>query len=230
MASINQIDDAAVSDVHKKTVGNRGWQPNLKEKMVDQTCRVLRRLAWFRAYWLLTLEQDDISDEFKRENCLLEARLVRGNELLTLTGKHKDLGANFISRSIQNGDRCHAYFDGDRLASYGWCSSGPTRLGDYFTFTFPDEYAYMYRGFTMRDYRGARLNGHGMMEAVNLEVAEGGRGLVGLVEVQNFASLRSGYRVGFRREGIVFTFKLFGRWMTVRTPACRRMGCSLARR
>ena len=198
--------------------------------MVDQACHALRRLVRFRAYRVLILEQDDISDRFKRENSLFEARLIRGNELLTLTGKHKDLGAHFISRSILNGDRCHAYFDGDRLASYGWCSSRPTRLGDHFNFTFPDEYAYMYRGFTMRDYRGAHLNGHGMMEAVSLEVAEGGRGLVGLVEVQNFASLRSGNRVGFRREGIVFTFKLFGHWMTVRTPACRRFGCDLARR
>ena len=230
MTSINQFDDAALKGVLKNPVGNRIQQPSLKEKIVDLTCRVLRRLVSLRAYRLLILEQDDISDRFNRENCRFAARLIRGDELSTLTGKHTDLGANFISRSIRNGDRCHAYFDGDRLASYGWCSSGPTRLGGDFTFTFPDAYAYMHRGFTMRDYRGAHLNGHGMMEAVCLEVAEGGRGLVGLVEVQNFASLRSGYRVGFRREGIVFTFKLFDHCMTLRTPGCRRFGCGLARR
>ena len=81
MTSINQFDDAALKGVLKNPVGNRRRQPSLKEKIVDLTCRVLRRLVSLRAYRLLILEQDDISDRFNRENCRFAARLIRGDEL-----------------------------------------------------------------------------------------------------------------------------------------------------
>lgn len=197
--------------------------------MLDTTCRILRRLTRFRAYWLLMLEPDDIPDNFKLKDCTLKARVFRGDELSSLAGRHRDLGEKFIARSKLRGDWCHAYFDGHKLASYGWCSTQPTRVGDYFYFSFPGDYIYMHRGFTMREYRGAYLNGYGMVEAVRLGASEGKRGLVGLVEVQNVASLRSADRLGFRREGKIFAFRMFGHWMTLRTTGCRLQACGLVR-
>jgi L-amino acid N-acyltransferase YncA len=230
MTSINQFDDAAINDVLKDPVGNHGRRPSLHERMVEVTCRVLRRLVRFRSYRVLALESDDVPGRFNPESCMLEGRVVRGSELSTLAGKHKDLSAKFISRTERKGDWCYAYFDGERLASYGWYSRQPTRVSDQFDFEFPDHYAYMYRGFTERDYRGARLHGHGMAEAARREADEGRRGLVGLIEAQNVASLRSADRVGFRCEGTMLVFSLFGHWMTWRTPGCRRHSFRLARR
>lgn len=224
---MRQVDNAPVSG---DSVSNLGRRPGWQERAVEVTCRVLRRLVGFRAYRVLTLEPDDVPDNFNPEHCVLEGQVIRGSELSTLAGKHKDLSPKFISRTEPKGDWCYAYFDGERLASYGWYSWQPTRVSDQFDFEFPDHYAYMYRGFTEPDYRGARLHGHGMAEAARREANEGRRGLVGLIEAQNAASLRSADRVGYRRKGIMFTCRLFGHWMTWCTPACRRVGCGLIRR
>lgn len=228
MALMNPVGNAALNDVPGNSVGNRKRQLSLKEEAVAITCRVLRRLIGFRAYWLMVFEPDDIPDDY--ENCDFESRALRGSELSTLTGKHRDLGEKFIARSIRKGDWCYAYYDGDQLISYGYCSSTSTMLGDHFSFEFPEDYFYMHRGFTMRDYRGQRLNGLGMVEAIRDGAKYGKRGLVGLIEVQNVPSLRSAHRWNHRREGIIITFRLFGRWMTLRTPSCRRRGCRLVRR
>ena len=183
--------------------------------------------AGFRVYRILTLEPGNVPASFSLERSALEGRVVCGDELATLAGKHKDISADFVARTAPKGDWCYAYFDGDKLASYGWYSYQPTRVGEEFDLEFPNEYAYMYRGFTERDYRGARLHGHGMVQAVLRVANEGRRGLIGLIEVQNTASLRSADRIGYRRQGIIITFRLFGRWRTFRTPKCRRSGCRL---
>lgn len=230
MTSIRQFDDAAINDSLRGKIHNRGRQPGVQERLTGFVFRALRRLAQFRAYRLLTLEPGDVPASFSSERHALEGRAVCGDELATLAGKHKDVSAEFIARTAPKGDWCYAYFDGDKLASYGWYSYQPTRVGEEFDFEFPNQYAYMYRGFTERDYRGARLHGHGMVQAVHRVANEGRRGLIGLVEAQNAASLRSVQRIGYRRQGTIIMFRFFGRWKTFRTPKCRRFGCRLVRR
>lgn len=227
---MDSVSDVAATGTTEPTPGNRERRHSLKEEMVALICRVLRRLAGFRAYKVLSLEPQNIPGAFSPSNCTLTGRIIRGSALASLAGKHKDLSAKFIARTEPKGDWCYAYFDGERLASYGWYSSQPTRVSEQFDFEFPDHYAYMYRGSTEHDYRGARLHGHGMAEAARREAGEGRRGLIGLIEAQNAASLRSADRVGYHYEGTLFTFRLFGRWMTIRTPGCRRIGCGLTRR
>jgi len=229
MTSVHQFD-ATANDAPNETVSTRGRTLSLQQRILDTICRILRRLVHFRAYRVLTLEPNDVPASFSSERHALEGRAVCGDELATLAGKHKDVSTEFIVRTAPKGDWCYAYFDGDKLVSYGWYSYQPTRVGEQFDFEFPNQYAYMYRGFTERDYRGARLHGHGMVQAVHRVADEGRRGLIGLVEVQNAASLRSVQRIGYRRQGTIITFRFFGRWKTFRTPKCRRFGCRLVRR
>ncbi len=118
----------------------------------------------------------------------------------------------------------------ERLASSGWYSAQSTVVSDAFLIEFPDDYLYMYRGYTDKDYRGARLHGFGMAEAARIAQRQGKRGLIGLVEAQNHASVRSARRIGYKTHGTLFEFRFSGRWRSAATPGCRRVGCQLVRR
>ncbi len=124
----------------------------------------------------------------------------------------KDPGNNlteeFLAYAEKKGDECFAILDGDRLAAYGWYSWKPTRLSKELTLLFSDEWVYMYRGFTHPDYRGQRLHAIGMAKALEHYANKGYRGLISYVELNNYRSLRSVYRMGYRNFGKVYILKI----------------------
>ena len=78
------------------------------------------------------------------------------------------------------------------------------------TLHFSPEYVYMYKGFTHPNYRGQRLHAIGMNLALQEYLDRGYRGLVSYIESNNFSSLKSAYRVGYRDFGRVAVWKIFG--------------------
>ena len=97
-------------------------------------------------------------------------------------------------------DFCYAALAKDgRLAAYGWyaihrieaehCAGADLEL--------PAGVAYMYKGFTHPDFRGARLHGAGMGGALRALEARGVSALISLVHWANYASLRSCKRLGY---------------------------------
>lgn len=200
----------------------------LAEFLTEKTCGLLRNLIRFRAYRVIVLEAKNVGSEFDLETCSLPGRVLQGAELDTVINQQEYLTAKFVAKTQKKGDWCFAFYEGERLVSSGWYSSQSTRVGDRCMFDFPDEYVYMYRGYTEKDQRGARLHGYGMAAAARMVAHQGKQGLIGIVEAQNHASLRSTLRLGYRSLGTMFEFRLFRRWFTLRTPGCARQGCRLA--
>ena len=93
--------------------------------------------------------------------------------------------------------------DGDRLASYGWYATRPLIVAAGLYLDFDPAYAYMHTGYTHADYRGQRLHAIGMTRALQALTDEGSRGLVSCVDTDNVRSLRSCYRMGYSRFGII---------------------------
>lgn len=113
-----------------------------------------------------------------------------------------ELGHDFLREALAKGDECYGFLAGTTLAAYGWYSTKPTdvdMLG--LSLQFSDQYVYMYKGFTAEDHRGQRLHAIGMTRALEAYLARGYRGIVSCVEWNNFASLRSCYRMGYRPFG-----------------------------
>ena len=140
----------------------RRWLPerfgdlSLAEVFSKLVCRVLRKLIDFRALRVIILEPDDIDSEFDLATCALAGRTIQGSDLQLLVDKQPGVNASFISGTQQKGDWCYVFYAGERVVSSGWYSSKPTIVSDAFLLEFPDEYLYMYRGFTEKDYRGVR--------------------------------------------------------------------------
>ena len=134
----------------------------------------------------------------------------------------------FLDQALARGDQCYGIRDGETLAAYGWYSSGgtPTGIAD-FEVSFDADWVYMYKGFTDTRYRGQRLHAIGMTRALQHYRSLRYRGLVSYVEAQNFDSLKSCFRMGYRLFGSVYVVGLFGRSFAFSSPGCRRFGFRL---
>ncbi len=82
----------------------------------------------------------------------------------------------------------------------------------------------MYKGYTVPAYRGKRLHGIGMARALEAISKEGNAGLISYVRSNNFASLKSCYRMGYRDFGNLFVAKLNGQYVTYTSKGCKAFG------
>jgi hypothetical protein len=138
-----------------------------------------------------------------------------------------ELSSRFVIKALEQGDQCHAILQGDTLASYGWYSSKPTLLNDELQVHFSPKYQYMYKGFTLGAHRGHRLHAIGMTLALMKYREAGYSGLVSLVETNNFASLKSCYRMGYAACGNIRYVKIGNTYIIRATAACRAYGLNL---
>ena len=133
----------------------------------------------------------------------------------------------FAREALDHGDECFGVLDGGVLASYGWYSNRPshiTELSEDLLLHFDPGYLYMYKGYTLPSHRGERLHGLGMALALREALRRGCRGLVSTIEANNFSSLRSSYRMGYRRFGRVYAGRPFGKFRARATAGCRAYG------
>ncbi len=123
------------------------------------------------------------------------------------------MGPQCADRIRRGRDFCYAALAKDgRLASYGWyaieqieaehCGGADMQL--------PQDVAYMYKGYTHPDFRGARLHGAGMGGALGALKAHGVTALISLVHWANYASLRSCKRLGYVTIGHLVSWSVRG--------------------
>jgi hypothetical protein len=130
----------------------------------------------------------------------------------------------FLVEAMSKGDECFAIMDRDTLASYGWYSNNSTKVSEELELHFSDQYIYMYNGFTHPNYRGQRLHAIGMTMALDHYLGNGHKGIVSWVESNNFNSLRSCYRMGYKDFGDIHILKLFRKYLIFGSVGCREYG------
>jgi hypothetical protein len=145
----------------------------------------------------------------------------------------------FVEQAFAKGDQCYAFITRDGvLAAYQWYSTTPTW---YFTpskrsgwnsvvVSFPDQYVYMYKAFTHPAHRGKRLYPIGVTTALAGYLAKGYKGILSVVESNNFASLRACYRMGYRDFGRIRVAVLLGWCLLHADPSCRAYGLQLTKK
>lgn len=118
-----------------------------------------------------------------------------------------DLDVEMVERAAGGLDLCFAALCDDRLAAYGWYALDAIEAEHNFgvAMSYPSTVAYMYKGFTHPDFRGARLHGLGMGLALKNLKQFGVSALISTVGWTNEASLRSCDRLGYERLGRIVT-------------------------
>jgi hypothetical protein len=139
-----------------------------------------------------------------------------------------EMDSGFVQHALDKGDECYGILDGNTVASYGWYARSVTPLDpDDLILHFDGRYVYMYKGFTLSSYRGQRLHAIGMTRALAEYQSRGFKGLVSFVESNNFDSLKSCYRMGYRDCGRIRVIRIAGKYIIQAQPECRSYGISL---
>ncbi|HXS51495.1 MAG TPA: hypothetical protein VN782_03105 [Usitatibacter sp.] len=196
----------------------------------DLAWRAVNKLADFQVLRGMTVRLVDVRDPGLFDAAGYEAGFAGAQALLPFAGAAHEFSEPFLRRAFARGDRCYALFDRGRLASYGWYSTRPTSIDEHFELHFDSRYCYMYKGFTAPAYRGRRLHAIGMCRALAAVSDEGRLGLISYVYSNNFASLRSVERMGYRIFGTVYALRVGSMLATHATARCREYGFRLEKR
>ena len=173
--------------------------------LYDLHVRAVNRVVSFDVLRAMRVSMADVTSAEMFDAPGFEARFLSSAELeaTALEGTH-DFSPEFLARARERGDRCYGIFDGDTLASHGWYAERATPINEHYTLHFDAAYTYMFKGWTLPAYRGQRLHAIGMCRALRAFTEEGKRGLVSYVASNNFASLRSVARMGYRIFGNLY--------------------------
>jgi hypothetical protein len=193
--------------------------------LYDMECVVLDRVVHLQVLRAMVVELGDVTDPRLFEAPGFTGRFVEPGELeeLARAGAH-ELDPPFLAQAARRGDRCHAIFAGSELAAYGWYARQPTPIDERFTLHFDPSYAYMFKGYTAPAHRGKRLHAFGMCQALRTLTEEGARGLVSYIACNNFASLKSAARMGYRIFGDIYLLHAAGRPFARVSAGCRPYG------
>lgn len=141
-----------------------------------------------------------------------------------------ELSHAFLDQALAKGDECYGFVAGASLAAYGWYSTEPTELDlPGLRLSFSDQYVYMYKGFTAADHRGKRLHAIGMTRALQAYLQGGYRGIISYVEWDNFGSLKSCYRMGYRDFGHIAIGGWSKQYVLYHDAGCRKYAFFLER-
>jgi len=191
----------------------------------DVECRVLNQVSRFGLLRAMVVEPKDLTDPALFEAPGYSGRFVELAELEAhaRAGRY-ELDPQFLVEAGRRGDRCYGMFEGDTMAGYGWYARQPTPIDEHFVLHFDPAYTYMFKGYTAPAHRGKRLHAVGMSRALREFGAAGGKGLVSYVRSNNFASLKSTARMGYRQFGDVYLLHAGGRSFAWASPGCRPYG------
>jgi hypothetical protein len=192
----------------------------------DLQQRAVNRVVPFQILRGMTAELPDINPKLFEAGSF-RAGFADPDRIRAAATSEYEMSPAFCDDAFARGDRCFALYDGDRLASFGWYSTQPTHISDGLVLHFEPAWVYMYKGFTHPDYRGKRLHGIGMSLALRAVTESGSRGLISYVKSNNFQSLRSIERMGYRIFGDIYLARVMGKAVTWASQTCKPYGFRL---
>jgi hypothetical protein len=194
--------------------------------------RLLRRRFDVRVFRLMTLDGARLRVDGDSGAALpagFAARFLAPAECLALADDpNHGLRPEFVRAALARGDACLAIFDGAALASFGWYAQGAAPMPYGLSIRFDPAWVYLYHIHTRPAWRGRRLHGSGMAAALRHYASAGRSGIVTLVEVINYESLRAMRRTGCTRVGSIYAAWRGGRPVFLHSPGCRRYAVRLA--
>ncbi|MDX1981111.1 MAG: hypothetical protein SFV51_12645 [Bryobacteraceae bacterium] len=209
----------------RQTIAAGGWSG----AFTDITIRALNHCCSFQILKCIFIGEPQ--PEFLTLSAEFQARFLSAEELLTFAAfPANKLPEAFVREALAKGDECFGILEGERLASYGWYSNKPTEIGDGgLAIHFDPRFIYMYKGYTHNHYRGKRLHAIGMTMALKAYRERGLGGIVSYVAANNFASLKSCYRMGYQDFGSVLVAQHGKFFLAFHTPGCGRYGVKIRR-
>jgi hypothetical protein len=183
----------------------------LKAFLLDRSIYLASRLLFFKSIDWLTLSLDDVGEGYLAIPKGHQAKFSNIQEMKHFVGKEYQLEYQFIKEAFAKGDIPYTITKDSRLCSYGWYAKAPNEIYPGIKFIIPERHIYMYKGFTHPEHRGMRLHAINMARALRELNNSSAHSFLSFVETQNFASLRSCYRLGYQKSGRSILFEILGK-------------------
>ena len=213
---------ASVIAAVQGNIRNHGLQAAIYDVLV----RSINRFVYLKTLECIVIERLDPGAAILPAH--LDCVRLEGTSLSLFSRvKENELPEEFVRDALARGDECYAVVDGNTLASYHWYSKTPALFNRDLSLYFDPQYVCMYKGFTAKPYRGQRLHGMGMILALNEYHNQGFKGLVAYVESNNFDSLKSCHRMGYKTCGYMRVLRLAGRYFIQTGQGCSDYGLHL---
>lgn len=182
---------------------------------------MINRFTFFKQLQGLTVTMETLDPKYLEIDPRYTCRFLTADELKKYAQNTESQICNdFLDEALPKGDFCYAILEGDALASYGWYSDKPTHISGNLKLTFDPSWIYMYKGYTLPAYRGQRLHAIGMARSLEAFVQRGYKGIISYVETNNFPSLRSCDRMGYKNFGQIKVIKTMGGYKITPDPSC----------
>jgi hypothetical protein len=194
----------------------------------DVAKRAVNKVVPVRVLRTMKLTREGVDARYLEMPSGFRGHFATADELARWQGEARhQLDPEFLQQALAREDRCFAITYGQTLASYGWYSQRPTAISTDLILHFNPAWVYMFKGYTLPEYRGMRLHAIGMAHALDAHVREGARGILSYVESNNFASLRSCYRMGYEPLGTIVACRTPRKTHLFASRGCRRYGLRL---
>jgi len=155
-------------------------------------------------------------------------RVLEAEDLLSAAADPElDMSVEFVRGALARGDMAFGAFEDDRLVGYSWRTfSAVPHCGDLWA-RVDQPYHFGYKAFTRASHRGMRIHAAVALFSDAYLLERGYIAEVGFVDITNFSSLGVAKHLGRQRIGYTGYAKWFGRYLTFRTPAVRKIGAEL---
>lgn len=200
---------------------------NLKHFGVTRTVYVvaLRALNLFLFFKILKVVRLSKSSTVETLPTKLDFREISVEEFRRISedGEYK-IGPIPLREIAQGGNVCFGLFDNGVLANYLLMYATSAQMTEDLEIHFDSHYGYLCNTFTHPNYRGLHLNSIAVGMGAKEFLARGFRGLLAYVESDNFSSLKSLYRIGWKDVGTIYILRVFGCYFIRASSGCAPYG------
>ncbi|MEO8155373.1 MAG: hypothetical protein ABI605_20080 [Rhizobacter sp.] len=135
-----------------------------------------------------------------------------------------DMSESFMKSAFGKGDACDAVIFAGKLVSYSWMAFTPTRDSGSVFVEFGPRYRYVYKAFTLPEFRGRHAIRQFKVDSDQYCVQRGRVATIAFISIDNQPSIRYALGVGNRRIGHAGYLKFGSVFFSFRTPGVKRAG------
>ena len=133
-------------------------------------------------------------------------------------------------------DVCFGTFQGDTIAGYVWFAFGSidaeynrgASIQSGVGLSFPQQMAFLYKGFVHPNYRGQKLYGHMIAASLQALSKQGITQILSTADWTNVSALKSCYTIGYEFLGCIWRFGCRWRMLTVPPKKVSLLGITTA--
>jgi hypothetical protein len=185
----------------------------IKSATIYLLFKVINKICFFKIYNIISLTESQLNLGLKPARNEFEFRWLKEHDLKNLKDVEKyDLSIEFIEKSLSSGAECFGVYNGNQLVHYSWFTNNPNQLTDDLLLEFNNSYVYGFKAFTEKNYRGQSLFALIHLKVLNDFLQRGIDHIFGVIELNNFPSLKSLYKIGFIPVGKITVVRLLNKY------------------